>query len=111
MDLIKRNTEQIAEIDRLVENIWENVNVNNKAMIACIKNLNGILKEFIGRIEEFLSYGVDIPEEVILTQMKNLMDGFENQDSVLLADTLEYEIKNTILFYNDILNELEKEQV
>ena len=42
--------------------------------------------------------------------MKNLMTGFEKRDTVLLADTMEYEIKNTLLFYNDILKELAKEQ-
>ena len=51
-----------------------------------------------------------MPEDIILTQMKNLMTGFEKRDTVLLADTMEYEIKNTLLFYNDILKELAKEQ-
>lgn len=111
MEEIERNTRILSELDQVVQGLWENDKDINKQLVACIKDINQILKEFMNRIKEFQSYGVDIPEEVVLTQMRNLMDGFENRDSVLLADTLEYEIKNTILFYNDILTELSKEQV
>lgn len=111
MDLRKRNTQIVEKMDKITEDIWKNKKGINEELISCIKEINAVMKEFIGRVEEFRGYGVDIPEDVILSQLRNLMDGFEQRDSILLADSMEYELKNTILFYNDILSELEKEQV
>ena len=108
--LLERNQRLLDKIHDVTDEIWENQGGNNRKIIECIKEINVVLQEFIQRIEEFRQYGVDIPEQVILEQMRNLMSGFESKDSVLLADTMDYEITNTILFYNDILTELEKEQ-
>ena len=103
MELIERNEQVIDMMDTCIQNLWESTGAGNKELIGCIKKLNLVLKEF-------QKLGVDVPEDIILTQMKNLMTGFEKRDTVLLADTMEYEIKNTLLFYNDILKELAKEQ-
>lgn len=111
MNLLERNEEILGKIEDLSIKIWGNADNLNQEISLCMKEVNTILKEFIQRIEEFQSYGVEVPQDVILSQMRNLVEGFENRDRVLLADTLEYEIFNTILFYNDILKELEKEQV
>lgn len=111
MDILERNNCVLEKLDSIVKKLWENTDNINSELIQCMKSLNEVLKEFIGRIDEFRGYGVEVPENIILTQMKNLMEGFEKGDSILLADTMEYEIRNTILFYNDILTELAKEQV
>lgn len=110
MELIERNEQVIDMMDTCIQNLWESSGAGNKELISCIKKLNLVLKEFTDRVPEFQKLGVDVPEDIILTQMKNLMTGFEKRDTVLLADTMEYEIKNTLLFYNDILKELAKEQ-
>lgn len=110
MELIERNEQVINMMDTCIQNLWESTGTGNKELISCIKKLNLILKEFTDRVPEFQKLGVDVPEDIILTQMKNLMTGFEKRDTILLADTMEYEIKNTLLFYNDILKELAKEQ-
>jgi len=110
VELIEKNEKLLIQIDAIVDKIWKNQKNLNKELASCIKDINGILRDFIGRIEEFKNYGIEVPEDVILNQIKNLMNGYEEKDSILLADTMEYEIKNTILFYTDILNELEKEQ-
>lgn len=109
MEQIERNKELIKQLQTCADRLWENKGIGNKELISCIKSVNVVLKEFVGRISEFESMGVSIPQEIILTQLRNLMDGFEKKDTSLLADTLEYEIKNTLLFYNDILAEIEKE--
>lgn len=110
MELVEKNEELLRRIDDIIDKIWKNQREFNKELTSCIKDINEMMRSFIGRIEEFKNYGVDIPEDIILSQIKNLMNGYENKDSILLADTMEYEIKNTILFYNDILIELDKEQ-
>lgn len=50
--------------------------------------------------------GVDIPIEIVMTQMENLKNSYANKDMVLLADVLQYEIGDTIDFYIEILKEI-----
>ena len=37
-----------------------------------------------------------------MMQLENMIDGLENKDDVKLADTLEYEISQTINVYKEI---------
>ena len=59
----------------------------------CIIEIQTVLKEFMDRVSEFQKLGVDIPMNVILEQLNNMVSGMEYGDMILLADTLEYEIK------------------
>ena len=96
MDKRKRNEELLIRIDEITQILWKNQGDGNKAIVSCVKQVNEVLKEFFARISEFQGYGVDIPQDVLLTQLRNLMNGFEQRDMVLLADTLEYEVKNKV---------------
>lgn len=54
---------------------------------------------------KYKKVGIEIPEDVLIMQLNNLMDGIENKDVIKIADTLEYEICNTVDFYNELLQE------
>ncbi|MBQ3544342.1 MAG: hypothetical protein IJA34_05065 [Lachnospiraceae bacterium] len=74
-------------------------------------NNNIVFTEFIEMIPKLQQLGVDIPIEVILQQLKNLVDAYEYRDSMLLADTLRYEINDSLQVYLEILEQLEKENI
>lgn len=74
------------------KDINEQMPVVNELFVDIIKNIN-IFKE----------NGIDVSENIIMMQLENMIDGLENKDDVKLADTLEYEISQTINVYKEIM--------
>ena len=74
------------------KDINEQMPVINELFVDIIRNTN-IFKE----------NGIDVYENIIMMQLENMVDGLENKDDVKLADTLEYEISQTINVYKEIM--------
>lgn len=74
------------------KDINEHMPVVNELFVDIIRNIN-IFKE----------NGIDVSENIIMMQLENMIDGLENKDDVKLADTLEYEISQTINVYKEIM--------
>lgn len=90
---------ELPEIIRLLrQNDIQGYNLLNKKM----ESLNNVIVEFIDRIPEFKKKSIDVPEDILLSQINNLVEGYENKDNALLADTLEYEITEALLMYQEI---------
>lgn len=65
-----------------------------------------IITSLIENIPKYREMGVDLPEDIILTQLSNLLTAVEHRDIILLSDTLQYEIINTIQVYKEILEQI-----
>lgn len=65
--------------------------------------VNELFVDIIRNINIFKENGIDVSENIIMMQLENMIDGLENKDDVKLADTLEYEISQTINVYKDIM--------
>lgn len=103
--------EKIREINTIIDEIvmvlrqgytTEGIKKINNIM----PELNSIIMKFIESIPEYHEKGIDIPQDVIITQLQNMLEGIEYQDCVQLADTLEYELADTLKVYDEILTEL-----
>ncbi len=110
MDAIERNEALLLQIESAVSQVWQTYRYSETTVQNCLKQIQEVLQEFLGRVEEFTGMGVEIPVDVITAQLLNMLRAMEEGDQILLADTLQYEIKNTLLFYTDILREIEKEK-
>lgn len=64
--------------------------------------INEIFVNVIKDITLFKENGIDVSENIIMMQLENMMDGLKYKDDVKLADTLEYEISETIKMYSKI---------
>lgn len=64
--------------------------------------INNLFVDIIRNINIFKENGIDVSENIIMMQLENMIDGLENKDDVKLADTLEYEISQTINVYKEI---------
>lgn len=64
--------------------------------------INEIFVNVIKYITLFKENGIDVSENIIMMQLENMMDGLKYKDDVKLADTLEYEISETIKMYSKI---------
>lgn len=69
--------------------------------------LNNAMLTFINAIPAINSMGLDIPTDVVISQLNNMVEGFQYKDNVLLADTLEYEIMESIKLYDKILMQIQ----
>lgn len=69
--------------------------------------LNNAMLTFINAIPAINSMGLDIPTEVVISQLNNMVEGFQYKDNVLLADTLEYEIMESMKLYDEILMQIQ----
>ena len=97
----------LKEIDMAVECIWKiSMNVFDE-INPVILEVNNLIAEFLNRVNEFKSYEIDVPIDVVINQLHNMEEGLKHRDKILVADTLEYEIKPTILYYKDIVEAIE----
>lgn len=65
--------------------------------------INELFVDIIRNINIFKENGIDVSGNIIMMQLENMVDGLENKDDVKLADTLEYEISQTINVYKEIM--------
>lgn len=76
-----------------------------KELQGSMKRLNHIYTSLLAHKAEYEEMGVSLPQNVILGQLNNMVDGFEYRDIIKLADTLEYEVCDMLELYKEILEE------
>ncbi len=64
------------------------------------------MNEFVNNIPEYNRLGANLPQDIVIIQIKNLLDGIENKDVLLIADTLKYEILPSLQVYDEILAQI-----
>ena len=73
-----------------------------------LRDMIEIYTSFITQIPELKNAGIEIDEETILQQVKNLNDAIEQKDLIELYDTLKYEVADTFRIYREIKTEMEQ---
>lgn len=77
--------------------------------IVSVKNLLtdaiSLINVFIGIIPVLAKMGIDVPREVLDSQIENLKNGLEHKDYFLIADSLKYEINDTLTVIGDLVAE------
>ena len=111
---MQKITEKVRSVLTELDSIYEMLCKNNtnpamKAISQIMPELNEIIMKLISEIPYYRQLGVDLPEDVILAQLQNLLEAFEQSGTVMLADTLKYELTNTLQVYDEILVQLETE--
>lgn len=105
---------RIQKIDRIISEIcdiikWLCTSDSKEAfgkLAELMPDLNEVIGQLLTEIPHYRTLGVDLPEDVILAQLQNLAEGMQYKDMVLLMDTLQYEIMQTLQVYKEILEQL-----
>lgn len=109
MDLTEQIVTLIDELDEVSIKLWQ---CNEEAYKVFERKCTGWM-EIINKVLTDLSiWGQqdnDIPLDIIFQQIKNLENALRDKDDFMLADTLKYEISNTLNYYLEIVNEYGKE--
>ncbi len=97
-------------LDEVVTILLRNDNENINVIDTFMKDLSAILSTVLSDLLNLQQQGVELPVDIILNQVENLKNSYANKDMVMMADCLMYEIKDTLIFYIDVLKELGKEE-
>lgn len=88
--------------------IWEQ-NINRYQEIKKLVGQVGIaLEKFIFIVQQYQLEDVSV--ELVVKQLNSIVTGLEEENDILIADILNYEIYNTLLLYLEVLNVLEEEK-
>lgn len=101
----------IDEIDRLLERIsYLTTELYKNNLIGVANEMDGIFAKIsqllLKLIEDSIAYkekGFDVPQDILIAQLKNFMVAFEKKDVLMLADSLKYEIYEALSYYRVIL--------
>ena len=70
-----------------------------------LKDIIEIYTNLLTQLPELKNAGIDIDEEILLQQVKNLNDAIQHKDMMELYDTLKYEVAETFDIYKKIQTE------
>lgn len=99
----------LADIDEIYHLLCRNdINHARELMTGKLPKVAEIMTSFIKNADKIREYDIDIPADVLILQLNNLLDAYENKDYVMLADSLHYELTEAIQLYVEIMEELAK---
>ena len=105
MDSRQEDMEKLlVKEQQVVQKLRENREDAFRCCGALLKELVSFYQEFICVAEKH-TIDIEIPVQILLQQLQNLEISYRQRDIVVLADTFEYEVKESICFYIDILKE------
>lgn len=84
--------EMVMRLRQTADDAWDYVNVHIQELICK-------MTEMVNWVQQQINAGEEIPIDILLQQLQNLYEAYEQKDEVLLADTLEYEISNALQIY------------
>lgn len=92
----------INDMDEIIDNIYSDdaqlyMKINN-----IVRSISDLIYEFMNLIPSLNEIGMNISEDDILSQIKKLMYGIEKKDKVVIYDSIGFEIRDTLIFYNEI---------
>lgn len=105
--------EKILEIDRglaTINNIYKllcqgDVNEGFRIFSEVLTDINKMLAKLLDDIPKLCQYGINIPTDIVLKQLSNMLEAYENRDIIMMMDTLHYEISDTLQLYKEIIQE------
>jgi len=93
------------KITSISEQLYRNdLVIANQGLEEVFPEISTVYLSFINNSEKYSEKGIDIPLNILISQMKNLIEAYESKDIIMLADTLKYEIYNGLSFCDDVLN-------
>lgn len=93
----------IEEIDIMIEKIHNTEPDTYKLFSTLLAKISKIYKEFIEIIPKLNEIGMEISIEGVTSQLVTLAEAIKVYDKVEIYDCLKYEIRDTLIFYNEIL--------
>lgn len=101
---------KMREAQELLQEIERGVIEFRQGRDAAWQNFSKLMPWITGVYQwmvQIANSGVELPVEVLLQQLENVESAYVKKDMVLMADTLEYEVREGVCFYIEILKCME----
>ena len=104
-------TEEINTTKKLLEELERGVLQLRQNQDNAITEVGELLPELVRIFRELFRMAeaqiTEIPVDILIQQLENFEQFYQQQDIVQLADTLEYELQESVRFYIEILKNME----
>lgn len=94
------------KIEEVIEKITQEACLSEEeafpSLEGYIQDIVAIYMSLIEALPAYKEQGIDLPEEVILQQVKNLEEAIQHKDMIKLYDTLKFEVLDTFNLYREI---------
>lgn len=99
----KNISDIIKRIDDFVEILYCNYNDAIKEIANIVTLIEPYMVKFIENVDYYNKYGENIDKNILIQQLQNLLDGINYSDQIEIADSLKYEIKESLLVYSELV--------
>lgn len=93
-------------IDEIIDKLYRDERFAYTKISEIINEIRDEYSAFMTIIPELNKLGMNIDIQLLLVQLQNLSDAIETRNKVKIYDTLGFEIKDTLLLYDEILKEI-----
>ncbi len=93
----------IEEIDDFIIALYKDYESAIKNINNIVSVVNDIISRLLNEIEYYKEQGEEIDTNIIIQQLNNLLQGIQYNDQILIADTLTYEIIESMNMYRDLV--------
>ena len=102
--------EQVTEVEKTLQKLGQSLmdfsDNSFEATVNMTKYISKIYEELIGLIPMLKEQGVDLPIDILIAQLKNYNQAIENKDVMMLTDSINYEVLDTVSLYREILEQI-----
>ena len=101
-------TEMLSEqLRKVILELRQNQELGMSHLAEVLPKVVNIFQELF-EMAEIYEDELEIPTDILLQQLQNFEQSYQQHDIVLLADALEYELGESISFYLEILKNMEQ---
>lgn len=93
----------IEEIDDFIIALYKDYESAIKNINNIVSIVNDIISRLLNEIEYYKEQGEEIDTNIIIQQLNNLLQGIQYNDQILIADSLKYEIIESMNMYRDLV--------
>lgn len=109
MSMVTQITTTIEEIDKVCNKLWQCDEEAYKEFKKLCEGWMEVINQVIIDLSLWKEQNESIPLEIVFQQVKNLETALNNKDDFMLADTLKYEINNTLEYYLEMAQQYGRE--
>lgn len=93
----------IEKIDDFVEVLYFDFNEAMSHIEEAVVLIEPYMVSFLSKIDYYNKCGEKIDKNILVQQLKNLLEGIQYKDQIEIADTLKYEIRESLLVYSELV--------
>lgn len=102
---------EVKEVEKTLklvgQSLMEYSDTAYESTVRMTRYISTIYEDLIQLIPFLKEQGVDIPLDILVAQLNNYSKAIENKDIMMLTDSINYEVLDTVSLYREILEQID----